>query len=200
MSTQEKIIQLTNTLVQQRGFQGFSYADLEAGIGIRKASIHHHFPSKTDLGLAYCDYKTQQFQELAAALRQLPAGVPRLKGYLDAFADCAAQGQMCGAYAMLTDSHLLLPELQIAVYRLAQTEQHLLQDILATGQHSKQLHLAQPPAAMAMVVSSALKGALLLNRVPPHAAYADAVTTIIRWLSADTASSHPTPHPNQETS
>lgn len=199
MSTLEKIIELTNTLVQQRGFQGFSYADLEAGIGIRKASIHHHFPSKTDLGLAYCDYKTQQFQELAAALRQLPAGVQRLQGYLDAFADCATQGQMCGAYAMLTDSHLLAPELQLAVYRLAQTEQHLLQDILATGQQSGQLQLLQPPAALAMMVSSALKGALLLNRIPPHSAYAGAVKTIIRWLSADSTSSHPTHHPNQET-
>ncbi|MDH8172912.1 DUF417 family protein [Klebsiella pneumoniae] len=48
MSTYDKILRLTDTLIQQRGFLGFSYADLEKEIGIRKASIHHHFPGKTD--------------------------------------------------------------------------------------------------------------------------------------------------------
>ncbi|HCN1086308.1 TPA: TetR/AcrR family transcriptional regulator, partial [Escherichia coli] len=53
MSTYENILRITDTLIQQRGFLGFSYADLEKEIGIRKASIHHHFPRKTDLGIAY---------------------------------------------------------------------------------------------------------------------------------------------------
>ncbi len=199
MSTQEKIIALSNVLIQQRGFQGFSYADLENGIGIRKASIHHHFPSKTDLGLAYCDYKTAQFKQLQAELNQLPAGMQRLQGYLDAFSDCAEQGQMCGVYAMLSDSHLLLPELQLAIYRLAQLEQHLLQDILASGQASAEIRDAQSPTELAMMVSAALKGALLLNRIPPHDAYRAAVRAIVHWLSA--RDSHPAsaPTPNQET-
>lgn len=37
------------TLVQERGYNGFSYADIAEAIGIRKASIHYHFPSKQDL-------------------------------------------------------------------------------------------------------------------------------------------------------
>ena len=182
MSTREKILHLSNTLIQQRGFQGFSYADLESGIGIRKASIHHHFPSKTDLGIAYCNYKMADFKALETALQKLPAGVQRLQAYLDAFSDCAAQGQMCGVYAMLSDSHLFSPELQTAVYQLAQTEQQLLQDILVAGQQRAELHLAQPPAELAMVVSSAIKGALLLNRIPPHEAYDRAAKAILDWL------------------
>jgi TetR/AcrR family transcriptional repressor of nem operon len=31
------------------GYNGFSYADIAETVGIRKASIHHHFPSKVDL-------------------------------------------------------------------------------------------------------------------------------------------------------
>lgn len=38
--------------VRQNGFDGFSYADLADEIGIRKASIHYHFPSKADLSAA----------------------------------------------------------------------------------------------------------------------------------------------------
>ena len=69
MSTYENILRITDTLIQQRGFLGFSYADLEKEIGIRKASIHHHFPRKTDLGIAYCQYKTGVFGQLDAVLR-----------------------------------------------------------------------------------------------------------------------------------
>ncbi|EJP4955223.1 TetR/AcrR family transcriptional regulator, partial [Escherichia coli] len=46
MSTYDKILRQTDTLIQQSGFLGFSYADLAEVIGIRKASIHHHFPGK----------------------------------------------------------------------------------------------------------------------------------------------------------
>ena len=53
MSTHDSLIELTDTLIQQNGYQGFSYADLADGLGIRKASIHYHFQTKTDLGLAY---------------------------------------------------------------------------------------------------------------------------------------------------
>ncbi|MFL6897289.1 TetR/AcrR family transcriptional regulator [Enterobacter roggenkampii] len=50
MSTHDSLIELTDTLIQQNGYQGFSYADLADGLGIRKASIHYHFQTKTDLG------------------------------------------------------------------------------------------------------------------------------------------------------
>lgn len=94
MSTYDKILRLTDTLIQQRGFLGFSYADLEKAIGIRKASIHHHFPGKTDLGLAYCQYKTGVFGQLDAVLHDIPPGVQRLRAYLDAFAGCAERGDV----------------------------------------------------------------------------------------------------------
>ncbi|MDP2026901.1 TetR/AcrR family transcriptional regulator [Sulfuriferula sp.] len=42
-------------MVQRRGFNDFSYADIANEVGIRKASLHHHFPTKTDLGLALID-------------------------------------------------------------------------------------------------------------------------------------------------
>jgi AcrR family transcriptional regulator len=85
MSTHDSLIELTDTLIQQNGYQGFSYADLADGLGIRKASIHYHFQTKTDLGLAYCEYKEASLLKLEAALLQLPPGKARLQGYMDAF-------------------------------------------------------------------------------------------------------------------
>ena len=60
ISTYNQILELANKYIQKVGFNAFSYSDLANEIGIKKASIHYHFPSKTDLGIAYCHFKLNQ--------------------------------------------------------------------------------------------------------------------------------------------
>ena len=43
--TAEQILDLAETLIQTRGYSAFSYQDIADSLGIRKASIHYHFPS-----------------------------------------------------------------------------------------------------------------------------------------------------------
>ena len=47
-STAERIVHEARNLIMTRGYNGFSYADIAEAVGIRKASIHHHFPA-TDI-------------------------------------------------------------------------------------------------------------------------------------------------------
>lgn len=185
MSTYNKILKLADSYIQKTGFHGFSYADLSEGIGIKKASIHYYFPNKSDLGLAYCDFKIEVFNALDTALKNIPPGLKRLKGYLDAFSGCAERGEMCGIYAMLSDSHLLIPELQDAVGYLAQLELRILTDILVSGKVSGEMQLNNiQPEELAVIVCSALKGALMLNRLPPHNAYAETVVALMIMFDA----------------
>ena len=51
-TTAEDILDRAEALIQTRGYSAFSYQDISDTLGIRKASIHYHFPSKTDLGVA----------------------------------------------------------------------------------------------------------------------------------------------------
>jgi len=74
MSTYDSLLDLADTLIQENGFQGFSYADLAAGLGIRKASIHYHFPTKTELGIAYCERKENRLRQMEETLLSVPAG------------------------------------------------------------------------------------------------------------------------------
>jgi TetR/AcrR family transcriptional repressor of nem operon len=68
MSTRELLIDLGEQAIRTRGFGGFSYADLALEAGIRKASIHHHFPAKTDLGLAVLERYAAQLEDKLSAL------------------------------------------------------------------------------------------------------------------------------------
>lgn len=183
MSAYDKILRLTNTLIQQNGFLGFSYADLEKELGIRETTIRDHFREKIDLGLAYCEFKMWSIGQLDAVLRDVPPGLQRIRAYLDAFAGHAERGETCGVYAMLVDSNQFSPELQMSVSRLAQAEIQLLKDVLASGQKIGELRSDLSSDELAVIVCSALKGALLLNRRPPYDAYSETVDVLMMMLN-----------------
>ena len=52
MDTREQIIQLADSLIREKGYNAFSFYDISKSVGIKTASIHYHFPSKSDLGAA----------------------------------------------------------------------------------------------------------------------------------------------------
>ena len=71
MSRKGQILEVATELVQTRGYSAFSYQDLSNRLGITKASIHHHFPSKGDLGRAVAEkYNTDVKAALAEAKRK----------------------------------------------------------------------------------------------------------------------------------
>jgi TetR/AcrR family transcriptional repressor of nem operon len=61
-STRQQIIDYSAELLRARGYNGFSFLDIAREFDIKKASVHHYFPKKVDLGLALCDW-TQQWLE-----------------------------------------------------------------------------------------------------------------------------------------
>lgn len=48
-NTAQQILDVAQTMLRSRGYNAFSYADISEQVGIRKASIHYHFPAKDDL-------------------------------------------------------------------------------------------------------------------------------------------------------
>ena len=61
--TAEKILDVAERLIQTRGCSAFSYQDIADALKIKKASIHYHFESKTDLVIAVIDRYTERFDE-----------------------------------------------------------------------------------------------------------------------------------------
>ncbi|RYY73800.1 MAG: TetR/AcrR family transcriptional regulator [Gammaproteobacteria bacterium] len=49
--TREKIIELAQEAIATRGYSAFSFRELATALGIKSASIHYHFPTKTHLGV-----------------------------------------------------------------------------------------------------------------------------------------------------
>lgn len=113
MDRKQQILDTAEPLIRARGFDAFSYGDLEAVIGIRKASIHHHFPSKADLGLALtARYVTRVATKLDAIAARRTRAADRLVEYLDLYRQALAGGdQVCLCVALSAGRDSLAPDI-----------------------------------------------------------------------------------------
>lgn len=55
------ILQLTEDMIRQGGYNSFSFRNIANGIGIKSSSVHYHFATKEDLGVAVTRYYTEKF-------------------------------------------------------------------------------------------------------------------------------------------
>jgi TetR/AcrR family transcriptional repressor of nem operon len=163
-TTYTNILQHADELIQQNGFNGFSYADLAKTLGMTKASIHHHFPAKADLGIAYCLQKSEDLTSLHSQLKTKKMAQDQLRGYFSIFDSCAADQKMCGIYAMQSDLLMMSPELQKQVNKLAGLELTIVSAILQNGLESGDFHFKVSAYQQAVIICCAIKGALMLNR------------------------------------
>ena len=97
MNTRTALLDSAERAARRRGYDGFSYADLATDIGIRKASIHHHFPKKADLALELIDrYATRFAGQLSEIATAEPNAAAKLRAYHGLYRDAlGAATQLC---------------------------------------------------------------------------------------------------------
>ena len=138
--TSERILDVAERLVQTRGFNNFSYADIAKELGITTASLHYHFRGKAELGQALITRYAERFGD---ALDRIDAEVPDARGKLEAYASLYAgvlEGErmcMCG---VLAAEYQTLPEpMRRAVIGFFDENQRWLAGVLNQGQTAKTL-------------------------------------------------------------
>lgn len=110
--TRAQILAVASTLLRSVGYNAFSYADIATEVGISKASIHHHFASKSDLGRALIvDTKTLMEQELAKIENSPSAALLR---YFEFFEVSVTGRKTCLCGMLLAESDGLPSDLQTA--------------------------------------------------------------------------------------
>lgn len=95
IGTRDLLLKEAETLARTRGYAAFSYADLAERVGIRKASVHHHFPTKEALGVALIDGYLANFQSaLSDVLEEETSARRRLLAYSGFFSESLRDGLM----------------------------------------------------------------------------------------------------------
>jgi len=88
-NTAEKLVDGARQMIMLGGYNGFSYADLAQRYGIRKPSIHHHFPSKVDLVVAVVEQGRARIRTQISALEESsPIAMDQLPMYTSYWERC----------------------------------------------------------------------------------------------------------------
>jgi TetR/AcrR family transcriptional regulator, transcriptional repressor for nem operon len=175
-NTQDEILNAAQALAQQRGFNAFSYADISAAIGIRKASIHYHFPSKEDLELALLMRYVEQFDEALLAIDQ-SADSPALKlrRYGELYRRTLNLGAICLCGMMASDIAALPAMLRAPLAEFFVTQTNWLGSVLEAGRRNGEFVFAGDSVLRARSVLASLQGGLIVARALQDAALFDAL-------------------------
>lgn len=93
----DRLLDVAQSFIQTVGYNGFSYRDIAEVVGIKSASIHHHFPKKEDLGAAVTIRYREEFEaELSAISDKGSDLLSILSSYLTLFNSAlSTEGHMC---------------------------------------------------------------------------------------------------------
>lgn len=166
-STYDRILDVAHTLVVAGGYNGFSYADISDAVGIRKASIHHHFPAKADLVAELVRRYVQRTSEGLGAMRaHVPTPPEQLDAYVAYWQKCVADATepFC-VCAMLASEMPLIPdevasEVRLHFHNLAAW----LAAVLKEGAEQRAFRLEGSPEDEAQMLMASVHGALLSTR------------------------------------
>jgi TetR/AcrR family transcriptional regulator, transcriptional repressor for nem operon len=165
--TASRIIQAGQQLIMRRGYSGFSYADIAEAIDIRKASIHHHFPAKTDLVIAVLNDWREAFEADMAALDASGAdALAQLRAYVGHWERCIADdtAPFCVAGMLGAELPALPEEVAKEVKVFFDNLTAWMEQVLASGLKNGLVKLASPVQTEAATLVSLVYGAMLAAR------------------------------------
>lgn len=164
---QEQILDLAAGLIQTCGYNGFSYQDIADALGIRKASIHYYFPSKSSLGLAAINRYAEQIGHALKTLEddETLSARTMIGRYFDALLQIAKDSEnFCLAGALAAELMVLPADIRSSVNHFFQDQQAWLTRTIERGITGGEIHSTLPAGQMARLIFSAAEGALLIKR------------------------------------
>jgi TetR/AcrR family transcriptional regulator, transcriptional repressor for nem operon len=166
-STVEAILVCARSLIIAGGYNGFSYADIAEVVGIRKPSIHHHFPTKVDLVRTLVSrYREESVAGMAYLEEQAPDPLEVLRRYTGYWATCIrdASEPFCICALLASELPLLPAEVAVEVRAHFRALSTWLALVLERGQREGKLELSSPPLIEAEIFMATLHGAMLSAR------------------------------------
>lgn len=165
-ATAERIMDTAQRMVQTRGFNAFSYADISKQVGIRKASVHYYFPSKKDLGKELVSrYRTAFRDRLDLIDSETDDSRRKLRNYAQLYLDALRdEDRMCLCGMMASDIATLPDEVRREVVSFFADNEAWLARVLDEGRKIQVFSFSGSAQSEAQFFLSGLQGAMLLAR------------------------------------
>jgi TetR/AcrR family transcriptional repressor of nem operon len=173
--TAERMLDVAERLLQTRGFNSFSYADIAKQLNVTTASLHYHFSGKAELGRALIVRYSERFSAALEQIdRELPDARAKLAAYADLYAEVLRDDRLCMCGILAAEYQTLPRPMREAVIRFFDDNREWLTGVLAEGLSQHTLRFRGPAEDVAQSILSTLEGAMLVARPYGDAARFDA--------------------------
>ncbi len=177
--TADRILQTAKTLIAELGYSGFSYADIAEAVQIRKASIHHHFPTKANLVVAVLRaHRERLLQGTQLLTQQTDDPMARLQAYVQYWEGCIRDKSQpfCIAALLAAELPSLPDDVRAEVQRHFVALNEWIRQTLEEGLQRRTLKLQGTPEDEAQMLMATVHGAMLSARALGRCEVFQAVT------------------------
>lgn len=164
--TRTKLLVRAEELLRSRGYSGFSYADLSETVGIRKASIHHHYSTKEVLVATVLQgYRDRYNVALDRIEQETSNALDRIDAYARLYFIGIDKGLGCLCAALSSELEILPASLRLGTVQFFREHIAWLDKVYAIGLARSEVQPSLRSSEAARMVLSALEGALLMERL-----------------------------------
>lgn len=175
-ATASSILDAAQRMMMTVGYNGLSFRDVAAAVGIKSASVHYHYPTKGQLGAAVARRYTDRLVAHLGAIDQSGAD-PRaaLAAYVAAIrTTLASDGKMCLCGMLAAEIDAVPPEVKAEVRRFVDLNVDWIAGMIGRATGGDPASDAVRDHAMALF--AALEGAMMIARGSGDFARFDAMT------------------------
>jgi AcrR family transcriptional regulator len=179
-NSKRTILNLTESLLQDKGFNGFSYAHIATELGVKNAAIHYHFPTKEALSIAVIQRYRERFKLWInnARVKDLTY-LKKLDWFFSIYNDIRAdEGKVCLVGSMEAEFNSIPAGLQAEVQALHKELLKWLEATLSAGREAGAFRFNGEPADKAALILSSLQGALQMARALGTKKFRDVVAQL----------------------
>ena len=160
------IMDLAESFLQEKGFNGFSYAHIASELRVTNASIHYHFPSKEALAGAVIQRYRDRFQLWInnSRIKNL-SPQEKLDWFFSIYTNTRADnGKVCLAGSLETEFNSLPASLREQTEALTRELLTWLQSTLQEGREAGAFQFGGNSSDKAALILSSLQGGLQMAR------------------------------------
>lgn len=182
-NTAERILDIAQELIQRRGYNAISFTDIADGVGIKKPSIVHHYPSKAALGKAVVKRYRETFASALNSIANDPekTAFEAFDFYCTPYLDYGKTRDMVCLCGALAGEFTALPKsVQKEVSQFFEAHISWLQMILERGKNSGEFRFSEASHAMAMHILDSLQGALIVKRATGNFEHLDKTIELLK--------------------
>ncbi len=175
MDTKSALLDSAESAVRRKGYDGFSFADLARDVGIRKASIHYHFPKKEDLAFRLIE---RYGENLLKSLDVIAAQKTKASGQLEAYIDVyrrALSGcdTLCLCVSFSISGESLNKTVLSEIGKVREANIRWLIGLFEKGRSDSSIANITNPAAEASACLATVEGAQIIARVSGELSHFD---------------------------